>query len=155
MLLQKIKYGATANLDMVDIRVADMRPRVPYQIAFEIAHKLRMAAKRAARWDRQPATLSHDYMGDLKDVPRPNRAFRRSKLTSNMRRYLVGTNDRMVQIGFNNSCMDIEYEDALKLHAKIRIEARRAKAWAGDTSTTSRLLGMVTDAEEDDRLGLA
>ena len=155
MLLQKIKYGATANLDMVDIRVASMRPRVPYQVAFEIAHKLRMAAKRAARWDRQAATLSHDFMGDLNDCPAPNRSFRRSKLTSNVKRYLIDVNDGLVQVGFNDSLMEIEYEAALKLHAKIRVEARRAKAWAGDSSTTSRLLGMVTDAEEDDRLGLA
>lgn len=153
-LFQKITYGANNNQDMVIISLGDFRWQVAYQTAFDICHNSRMQCKRAARIDRAPATLVQDFVPDLKDCPRPHRGFRRSNLVSNVDCYKMGISGVLVSYGFNGVVTELGYEDGLKLSVLIRQAARRAKAWAGDTSTQSGVYGMLTSAEDDYRLGL-
>lgn len=154
-LLTKVTYGANDNLDMVVINFNDLRPCVAYQLAFEMSHKLRLQCKRAARLDRAPATLAREFAPDLKDCPRPHRGFRRSDLVSNVQCWKTGINGKLAWLGFNGVCCEVAYEDGLKWSSLIREAARRAKAWAGDTSNQMGIHALLTDAEEDYKLGLS
>ena len=46
------------------------------------------------------------------------------------------------------------FSEGLKLSHLIRMAGRKAKQWAGDTSTMKTAAGMLTDAEENYRLGI-
>ena len=153
-LLTKVTYGANNNQDMVDISFSRLRPRVAYQVAFEMSHKLRLQCKRAARLDCAPATLAREFAPDLKDCPRPHRGFRRSQLVSNIQCWKTGINGKLVWLGFDGLPCELSYEDGLKWSSLIREAARRAKAWAGDTSNQMGIHALLTDAEEDYKLGL-
>jgi hypothetical protein len=154
-LLKRMQMGADDNLDMVVIRLGDLRPTVPYQTAFKIAAALRMGCKQAARYDRAPATFWRDMdLEDLNDSPRPHNGFRRSRLVSNVNEYEVRVDPPLVGLFFDDVGKEVTYEDGIRLHQMIRRAGRRAKAWAGDISRDSRMLGNLTDGEEDYRLGL-
>lgn len=126
-----------------------------YQTAFEFAQGLRLACKAAARYDRVPATFwSAVPMEDLKDLPTPHRGFRRSSQVPTIKRARSMHKDAEVCVEFNGRGRIMGYEDGIKLHQKIRRAGRMAKAWAGDTGKSSRMLSMVTDGEENYRLNL-
>ena len=154
-LLKRTQMGADDNQDLVVIRLGDLRPTVPYQSAFLIAAGLRMGCKQAARHDRAPATFWRDMdLDDLYDSPKPHRGFRRSKLVPNIDSYEVKVNPPLVGLFFDGVGKEMGYEDGIRLHQAIRRAGRRAKAWAGDTSLDRRMMGNLSDAEEDYRIGL-
>ncbi len=155
MVYRPSKHGANDDEDMVIIAIGDLRPRVAYQTAFEIAHSLRLSCKAAARYDRVPANFWLDVgIEDLEDCPRPHRGFRRSKQVPNVDYWQVSHLHAEVQLIFDNRGEIMGYEDGIKLHQRIRRAGRRAKAWAGESGKGRRMLSMMTDAEENYKLGL-
>lgn len=162
MILEKITYGATAVEDMVHGHIAGLKFVAPYQTLFEMCQKLRMASKIAARADRAGPTFWREFnLTDLADVPALYReGFRRSMQRPTLKAYHFDIKGSLVVVGLFNRGgtpynVEIHYEDAIKWHHQLRLEARRAKAWAGDSSKQRRLTGHITDAEEDYRLGIA
>lgn len=155
MLMTPTKMGANNDEDMVVVRVGDIGGKIAYQTSFEFAQGLRLACKAAARYDRVPATFwSEVEMEDLKDLPVPHRGFRRSSQVPTIQRLRSMHKGTEVCVEFDGRGKIMSYEDGIKLHQKVRRAGRMAKAWAGDTGRSSRMLSMVTDAEEDNRLGL-
>ncbi len=155
MILSPTKFHANNDEDMVVITIGDMQPRAAYQTAFEIAHHLRMACKSAARHDRTPANFWPDVdMEDLEDCPRPHRGFRRSKQMQSFTNCSTRFKGAEVCLLFDGVGQIFGYEDGIKLHQMIRRAARRAKAWAGETGKSGRMLANMNDAEDDYRLGL-
>ena len=155
-MLRPTKHGANDVEDMVVITLGDLRPRIPYQTALEIAQHLRLAAKHAARFDNVPGSFWPDVdMEDLRDCPTPHRGFRRSNQTQNIKIWRIEVNGQLVNLTFDGVGREMDYESAIKLHMRIRRAGRRAKAWAGDTGKTSRMLANLTDATVDAELGPA
>lgn len=157
MLLTPTQMGADDKEDMVVIRLGELKPMIPYQIALEIAQSIRVGCKEAARHDRASAKFWRELdMEDPRlDTPRAHRGFRRSKLISNVSSWEVVVSGPLVRLLFDNRGKEFDYETGIKLHTSIRKAGHRAKAWAGDTSRIRRMLGSLHSAEEDDRLGLA
>lgn len=152
----KMQLDANDQEDMVVIRLGDLRPFVPYQIAFEIEQSLRMGCKQAARFDRVPGTFWPDIVGKddpRLDAPKPHQGFRRSNLTSNVTRWEVRVNPPLVGLVFDGLITEMGYEEGIRLHDAIRRAGLRAKAWAGDTQRRVRVLGALSDSENDYRLG--
>ena len=156
-VLTKMQFGADDDHDMVVIRLDDLKPMTPYQTALDLSAGLRLACKQAARFDRAPATFWRELITEdhRLDIPKAHRGFRRSKLVPNFETYDVIVNPPLVGMLFDGRGKEFSYEDGIKLHVLIRKAALRAKAWAGDTDSRKRMLGMLTDAEDDYRLGLS
>jgi hypothetical protein len=155
-MLLPTKHGANDVEDFVVITLGDMKPKGPYQTALAIAHHLRLACKHAARFDNVPGSFWTDVdMEDLNDCPRPHRGFRRSSQVSNFKTWDIEVNGQLVSLSFDGRGREMDYEEGIKLHQRIRRAGRRAKAWAGDTVKGTTMLANITDAAEDDRLGLA
>jgi hypothetical protein len=156
MVLKPTQMGADDTLDMVVIRLGDLKPRVPYQIALEIAQSIRVGCKEAARFHRAPAKFWRELEKEdpRLDIPKAHRGFRRSRLTPNVTSWEVVVSGPLVRLLFDGEGKEFDYESGINLHVMIRKAALRAKAWAGDTSKTRRMLGNLHSAEEDYRLGL-
>lgn len=156
MFLKPTRMRADDKQDMVVIRMGDMKPMVPYQTAFEIAQAVRVGCKEAARFDRASAKFWREMaMEDPRlDTPRPHKGFRRSQLASNVKFWEVVVSMPLVRLLFNGDGKEFDYESGIKFSISIRKAGHRAKAWAGDSSETRRVLGSLTDAQEDYRLGL-
>jgi hypothetical protein len=155
-LLTPTDLGADDKEDMVVVRMGDMRPMIPYQTSFAIAQAVRVGCKEAARFDRAPANFWREMaMDDPRlDTLRPNREFRRSKLNSNVDSWEVVVSLPLVRLLFNGEGKDFDYESGIKFSIAIRRAGHRAKAWAGDSSKTRRMLGALHSAEENYRLGV-
>ena len=154
-MLRPTRHGANNREDMVVITLGDLRPRIVYQVALEIAQHLRLAAKHAARFDNVPGSFWADVdMQDLNDCPSAHKRFRRSNQTQNIKTWRIEVNGQLVSLLFDGVGREMDYESAIKLHMRIRRAGRRAKAWAGDTGKASRMIANLTDAAEDSRLGL-
>lgn len=154
-LLKPTQMGADDEQDMVVIRLGPIRPRLLYRLALEIAAALRVSCKDAARYDRAPATFWRDIdLDDLNDCPKTHKGFRQSGLITNFKSYEVMVNPPLVGLMFDNIVTEMDYENGIRLHQAIRRAGRRAKAWAGDSSMDRRMIGNLTDAEEDYRLNL-
>ena len=61
----------------------------------------------------------------------------------------VGTG---VDFFIGNANMTMDYETALRMSQVLRMAAKEAKRNAGDTSRSWRIIGNLTDAEENDKL---
>lgn len=147
MLISSTKFFANDDKDMVIVNVGKIQARAWYQTAFEISQHLRMACKLAARYDHVPADFWSDVdMEDLKDCPDPHRKFRRSKQVQNFTSCSTRFQGAEVCILFDDVGEIFGYEDGIKLHQMIRRAARRAKAWAGDTTKGMKMLVNLTDA---------
>lgn len=157
-ILRGLQFGADDNQDMVILRLGASRPVMPYQNALEFVHKIRMGCKHAARADRAAATFVRDMESDLEslaDHPRAHKGFRRSNLVGNVRFYEVRIKGVLIALVLDNEATIMHYEDGIKFHRMLHRAAHRAKGWVGDTSKQILMLGNLTNAEEDYRLGLS
>jgi hypothetical protein len=156
VLLERVTFKVDDNLDFVTIQFGSINARIGYRIGFVIDHNLRLAAKQAARFDRVPAMFWREVeVPDLEDEPATSRVVQQSRLSPTVSSWAVRVNPPLVELLFDGAGEQMDYETAVKLGHAIRRASRRAKAWAGDRSSYSSMLGFLTDAEEDYRLGLA
>ena len=156
-VLERLKYSADDDHDLVVIRVGTLSGSVIYQQAFRIDQALRVGAKACARHHKAPATFWHALdLKSLDDCPRAHRQPRRSSLVPTVGTWEVRVNGAEVELYFDDPLngVGIDFEDAVFVGHTIRRAGRRAKAWAGDQSRVKQLLGNLTSAEEDDRIGV-
>ncbi len=121
-----------------------------------MAAAVRMGCKDAARYHRAPAKFWRELETEdpRLDIPRANRGFRRSKLVPTATTWEVVVSGPLIRVLFDGEGKELDYENGIKFHILLRKAGLRAKAWAGDTSKTRRVLGNLHDAEENYRLGV-
>lgn len=147
MILEKITYSANDEQDSVVIRVGNLKARVGYRVGFAIDQNLRMGAKQMAEFHGAPASFWRDLvLTDLADCPKPHRTPRQSRHLPSYKVWEVTCNPPLVGLLFDGSGMEFDIELAVKLGHEIRRASRRAKAWAGDTSSDRRMFANLTDA---------
>lgn len=156
MILEKKAFKVDDNMDFIEVKFGNLSGRLGYRLGFQIDHYLRMAAKKAARHHRAPATFYYELdLPERGDNLRPNKLQRQSNLTPSFKEWSVSTDGALVTLWFDNNGIDMDYETAAKLGRAIRNASHRARAWAGDHTKYRACLGNLTDAEEDYKLGLA
>lgn len=157
MLLEKKAFLVNDNMDFVEVKFGCINVRIGYRIGFAIDQNMRLAAKQAAQIDRAPASFWRDVdIPDLDDCPKASRWPQQSQLTPTCKKWEVKCYPTaLVGLFFDGIGEEMDYETAVKLGHAIRRASRRAKAWAGDTAKHSRMMGILTDAEQDYKLGIA
>jgi hypothetical protein len=65
--------------------------------------------------------------------------------------YSVWSEGSLVKLQFGNIPITMEYSVALELAQFLRLSGRQAKSNAGDKSRTMSALGLLTDAETDEK----
>lgn len=143
-----------SELDFVNIKFGTISARIGYRIAFVVDHHLRLAAKRAARFDRANAKFWREVDLPEIDKTKPSRVPQQSRLSPTVSNWQVGVNPPLVLLSFDGMSQEMDYETAIKVGHALRRAGQRAKAWAGDSSKYSAMLGLLTDAEEDYKLGI-
>lgn len=161
LTLQRV--SVKARQDMLDLRFADALITLPYMTGFEVLAGIRMAAKMALRSEGNKAGLWRDLanIAEIKDPVKPSRQFRRSRLQSNIKAWKIDfhPDSPLVSLIFEPYPtghpleIKIHYSDALKFYAQMRVEARAAKAWAGDGSKIWSSASYISDGEENYKRG--
>lgn len=154
-ILTKKQVSVTTVMDMVYISIVEALIVIPYQTAFEIAQRIRLASKQAMQLDNTPHA-EHRSIAHIDSDPEfyCHPSFRRSSLVSNVNVWEVGGEGVLVVLKFDDLTVKLDYPDALTLHSWIRVRAKEAKGWAGDRSRTMRGLANLTNAEDNYRIGI-
>ena len=150
-LFERTGVSVDADDDIVVLRVGKMKARMSYTLAFQIAQRMRLHGGVAARiagatpkerfaLKRQAdeANLQPIAVGEVLDKSKP---------------WDVWHEGELVCIRLKAVVARWEAPAALTIAGWIREGGRQAKRWAGDTSKTHRFAGILTDANENERLG--
>ncbi len=149
-LLQQTQVSVDVENDIVVFRVGRAVARFSYTTAFMIAQQLRLAAGVAGRTAGIPLAerqaLKRKPAGEaIQPVDIPDHD--QSDL-----RWSVTNQGELVCLRIGDLIARWEAGPAMHIAAWFREGGRQAKQWAGDTSKTLRVAGILTDANENARL---
>jgi hypothetical protein len=154
-LLKRENVEVNTENDVVVLKVGRHVARFAYGTAFVIAQRLRLSANVALRH----AGVARDERAELKreQVEDEFDYFADCKLDTDGAlsegfRWEVGNEGELVVFQISDLIIRWEAPAAMTIAAWFREAGQRAKAWAGDVSTTRRLLGILSDANESARL---
>lgn len=156
-VLRKERIHITSEHDRVLINIGNLQVDMPYASSFKIAQGLRLASKDAMRYAKEdPHTWS--TIAALNDMPEETTPYQVSKKNQVTIRknynWAVGYEGENIKIKFGNIIFKFHFVVALKMSEWIRIAGREAKSWAGDGSKSMIAFGILSDAEENYRLGV-
>lgn len=149
----KTNMAVFTDMDRVVFRIHRNDIFIPYATVFLIAQAVRIACKQIKgliheneRWN-ELATDDNIEIQNYADV-RPGRQIR-GKFG-----YKIQCDGERVILTLGDLTTGIHFVDALKISQWLRAGGKKAKLYAGDTSKHLNALGMLTDAEENYKLGI-
>lgn len=150
-LLEPTAVSVDVENDVVVFRVGSNKARFSYTTAFIIAQQLRLFSGLAARI--AGATL--EQRREIKHQPTEDdvHSVKASNAPSGDSRWRVWNEGEIVALQIGDLVARWEAPAAGTIASWFREGGRQAKVWAGDTSKTMRLAGILTDASENRRLG--
>lgn len=149
-LLEPTNVSVDVENDIVVFRVGHATARFSYSSAFMIAQEMRLAAGVAGR----AAGIPLEDRQELKRVPAQKevRPVDTPDKGAGGLRWLVTNQGVLVCLQIGDLVARWEAAPAMQIAAWFREGGRQAKRWAGDSSRTLRLAGILTDANENARL---
>lgn len=157
------RVAVDAYCDIVYVTLGDRTLKLFYQTTLEIAAGMRLAAKMSMRHEGAPVTQWRETLQSISAsgcplsrpelYRRPHKIFRRSSLLTNVSVWRVTWSGALVSLYADDVVFKLHWTDALVLHRVLREWAKDAKSWAGDTSSTTRSVAYLSDAEENYKYG--
>ena len=152
-LLQRENVSVDVERDVVLFKVGKYNATFHYVTAFQIAQRLRLAANVAGR----AAGIPGPDRGNQKRQVVGEDHFAGSKLSEAGRldggyKWDVSTDGSLVVFQVADLIAKWEAPAAMEIAAWFREAGRRGKRWAGDTSKTISVAGILTDANANARL---
>lgn len=145
-LLQRMRIDVAADNDVVVLSVGHASLRFGYPTAFKIAQGLRVAGKHAMRNAGIPVN-THRAVGDF-DTNLPaaplHPEYRRTAEPLAGQPWRVDVENTRVALHIGNTALRVDHDAALQMATWLRMRAKEAKRWAGDTSRTMRIAGTLT-----------
>lgn len=153
-LLEPTNVSVDVENDVVVFRVGRAKARFSYSSAFMIAQEMRLAAGVAGRAAGIPIEERQDLkrqpsQKEVRPVDTPD-ALDASE--AGALRWRVTIQGELVCLQIGSLVARWEAGPAMQIAAWFREGGRQAKRWAGDSSKTLRLAGILTDAAENTRL---
>ena len=150
-LLKREEVSLETENDIVVFRVGPKVARFSYTSAFIIAQELRLTGNVAARVAGIPAQDRFD-MKRQAPAAEDVRAVDVVEQPTDDARWKVWNEGALVAFRVRDWTARWEAPAAMTIASWFRARAREGKAWAGDTSKTLRVAGILTDASENARL---
>jgi hypothetical protein len=150
-LFARTGVSVDADDDIVVLRVGSMKARFSYTTAFRIAQRMRLHGGVAAR-AAGVNPVDRDILKRKADETNL-RPVKGGDARKNDAPWDVWNEGELVAVRLKTVIARWEAPAALTIAGWIRVAGRQAKHWAGDTSRTRRFAGILTDANENARLG--
>ncbi len=149
-LLEPMQVSVDVENDIVVFRVGHATARFSYSSAFMIAQQMRLAASVAGRaagipLEERKALKRQPAQKEVRPVDTPAAGAREL-------RWAVTNQGELVCLQIGSLLARWEAPAAMNIAAWFREGGRQAKRWAGDSSKTLRLAGILTDANANARL---
>lgn len=149
-IFERTDVSVDVENDVVVLRVGDKMARFSYTSAFMVAQRMRLFAGYAAR-------IAGAGSGERSKLKRHAdeanvRPINGGPARDSTKPWDVWNEGEVVAVRLGVVTARWEAPAALTIAGWIRVGGRQAKAWAGDTSKTLRVAGILTDAAENARL---
>ena len=154
-ILERQRFHITSEYDQVILSIGNLVVPMPYAASFKIALGLRLNATTAMRCAKEDITGWEKFANENIPETQPYTVSEENRKTVPRGfAWKAGWEGENVKVLFGNNELHFHFTTALQISARLRIAGARAKAWAGDTSMTMNAAGILSDAEENYRLGL-
>ena len=157
-ILTRERVNVQQGKDLVRLQLGDRNVLLYYQTAFAILQGMRVAAKAAMVFEGNKIKKWREFANDdIPPSPAPvplHHEYRRSGNTSNLKKWNVSFGGALVILRLDDLTVKFHYSDAFYLQAWMRLAAKQAKRWAGDSTKSLRATAHLTDAEENYKYGL-
>lgn len=156
-LLTKQRIHVASNQDQVMLQVGNLEVVMPYAATFTIAQALRLSAKQAMRYSREPLKnwRDHSALNEMPERTSPCKVSPEKRLSvrSNFN-WRTGWEGEEVKVQFGDVLLKFHFVVALKISEWLRDAGKQSRAWAGDASKFRLASSILSNAEENYRLGL-
>lgn len=156
-LLTKQNIHVTSDQDMVLLNVGNLTVHIPYLESFKIAQGIRLASKDAMRYIHEDAKKWSDFakLNDMPDKTTPYTLSVEKRVTVKKDfNWRIGWEGEDIKMLFGNNSLKLHFTMALKISEWLRNAGREAKAWAGHRGSLLNLRGILSNAEENYKLGI-
>jgi hypothetical protein len=156
-LLEKQSIYVDTRQDRVVLRVRRLEVEMPYATSFKLAQGLRLASKDAMRYAKEDVNNWQDFaaLSDMNKRVWPYIAHPERRVTLHKGvDWRAGWEGENVKIQFGDQLLKCHFTAALKISEWLREAGRQSKAWAGDSSRSIHAAGVLSDAENNYRLGV-
>ena len=156
-LLTKQNIHVTNDKDMVLLSIGNLIVHIPYSESFKIAQGIRLASKDAMRYIHEDSTKWAEFakLNDLPDKTTPYEV--NSQIRSTIKKdfnWKIGWEGENIKMVFGNNEIKLHFTIALKISEWLRNSGHEAKAWSGQKGMSMNLLGILSNAEENYKLGI-
>jgi len=154
-ILEKQRFHITSEYDQVLLMIGNLVVSMPYAASFKVAQGLRLASTTAMRYAKEDVTGWEKFANENIPETLPYAVSEEKRMTVPKGfTWAAGWEGENVKARFGNNELQFHFTSALQISAHLRIAGAKAKAWAGDTGKSINAAGILTDAEENYRLGL-
>lgn len=156
-LLTKESIHIESDKDMVLLNVGNLTVHIPYLQSFKIAQGIRLASKDAMRYIHEDSTKWSEFakLNNLPDKTTPYELSVEKRVTLQKDfNWKIGWEGENVKMLFGNNMLKLHFTIALKISQWLRNAGQEAKAWRGHKGAILNLRGILSNAEENYKLGI-
>lgn len=156
-LLTKQRIHVDSDKDMVLLNVENLTVHIPYIESFKIAQAIRLQSKDIMRYIHEDSTkwLEMARLDEQPDRTTPYEVNAELRTTEHIQfNWRVGWEGEDVKVLFGNNLLQFHFTSALKISQWLRYAGQKAKAWSGNKGVSINLLGILSDAEKNYKLGI-
>jgi len=153
MSSETIDFSIFVDMDRVVFRIDRTDFFIPYAQVFKMAQHLQLYGKRSKALIHEKeswVTITDAGNTEVQDYS----TVKPYTQVKGRFDWEFRTDSELIWFKLGDFITSFHFVAGLQLAHLIRMAGRKAKKWAGDTSTMKTAAGMLTDAEENYRLGL-
>jgi hypothetical protein len=155
-VLKKQRIHVYSEHDQVVLTVGNLEVKMPYAASFSVAQHLRLASKDCLRFSKE-ATPWVEFTKDenMPEGTTPYKLSDKKRITPGKGfAWKISRDGEMVKCLFGNNEVKLHFTTALQIMTWLRQAGKLSKGWAGDGTKSMIMAGVLSDAEENYKLGV-
>lgn len=153
MAAETVGFEIFVHMDRVVFRIDKTDFFVPYAQVFKMALQMQLCCKRSKAIIHETESWVELTDADNIEVREYSTVKPYSQVKGKFD-WEFRTDSELIYLRLKDFITSFHFVDGLKLSHMIRMAGKKAKAWAGDLSPIRTSAGILTDAEENYKLGL-
>lgn len=153
MSTETVQFSVLTDMDRVVFRINRRDFFIPYAQVFRMAQCLQIICKRSKQLIHEREHWAKLANTGGIEIPDYNTVTPYSQVKGKFN-WEFRIESELIHFQLGDYHTSFHFAAGLQLSFMIRIAGRKAKAWAGDLGKTKIAVGMLTDAEENYRLGI-
>jgi hypothetical protein len=155
-ILRKQRVHVFSKHDQVILKVGNLEVEMPYAASFKVAQHLRLASKDCIRYAKEGEHWSKFTVNDnMPTETTPYKISPKKRISPGKGfAWKITRDGEMIKCLFGNNELKFHFTTALQITTWLRHAGKLSKGWAGDGGKSMIAAGLLSDAEENYKLGV-